>query len=415
MKKNRLMENIFSMLTLRGMEYILAFILVPYLLRILGPTQYGAVVFMQGIVAYINIIIDYGFTLTAPKAIVNSDKKSLGIVFSSYFWGKIFLWIGISLIICVIYTFSKLYFSVSWDINLFMALYCSVIGNAIFPVWFFQGIQQMRYITFFNFVGRVLSMICIFLFVTGPADYVLAGLLQSIVPLLAGILSIMLICRNYPNLVVKPSIKNCVTVYREGWKIFVSMIAVNLYTTSNVVILGILTNNTVVGYYSGADKLINCVRRGIDAVNTAIYPYITQVLKKSRTQGMLFLKKQLYIYSICGGIVGIILTIGSRWIVIALLGEQYEASIRIFQIMAFVPCIVAVSTIFGGETMLPLGMEKEYSFSLCLGALINTLLIFPLTIWFNSEGTAITTVVTESAIAVIMGRILWKKKILLRD
>ena len=60
-KRKRLLENIFSMVTLRGMEYILAFLLVPYLLRTLGPARFGSIAFMQGIIAYFTLIINYGF------------------------------------------------------------------------------------------------------------------------------------------------------------------------------------------------------------------------------------------------------------------------------------------------------------------------------------------------------------------
>ena len=90
-KKNRLLENIFSMVTLRGMEYILAFLLVPYLLRTLGPEQYGSIAFMQGIIAYFTLVINYGFNITAPKDIALAEPNQLSTIFSSYFWATVFL------------------------------------------------------------------------------------------------------------------------------------------------------------------------------------------------------------------------------------------------------------------------------------------------------------------------------------
>ena len=60
------------MVTLRAMEYILSFILVPYLLRVLGPAQYGAIAFMQGIIGYFSLCINYGFPLIAPRDIAHS-------------------------------------------------------------------------------------------------------------------------------------------------------------------------------------------------------------------------------------------------------------------------------------------------------------------------------------------------------
>ena len=78
----RLIENIFSMVTLRALEYILAFILVPYLLRVLGPSNFGAVVFMQGLMGYLVLVVNYGFNLTAPRALARADEEDISFVFS---------------------------------------------------------------------------------------------------------------------------------------------------------------------------------------------------------------------------------------------------------------------------------------------------------------------------------------------
>ena len=76
-----LYNNIFSMGTLRALEYILAFILVPYLLRVLGPSNFGAVVFMQGLMGYLVLVVNYGFNLTAPRALARADEEDISFVF----------------------------------------------------------------------------------------------------------------------------------------------------------------------------------------------------------------------------------------------------------------------------------------------------------------------------------------------
>lgn len=65
------------MVTLRALEYILAFILVPYLLRVLGPSNFGAVVFMQGLMGYLVLVVNYGFNLTAPRALARADEEDI--------------------------------------------------------------------------------------------------------------------------------------------------------------------------------------------------------------------------------------------------------------------------------------------------------------------------------------------------
>lgn len=407
-QKSHLIENIFSMVTLRGMEYILAFILVPYLLRILGPTQYGAIAFMQGIIAYFVLVINYGFNITAPKDIALASKEELPKIFSSYFWGTVFLCVACSFIFTIGYCILHVFLNLRLDLPLFFACYMSAIGVVIFPIWFFQGIQQMRYITILNLTGRFITMGLLFYLIRTPEDYILAAFLQSCTTVFAGVLSWKVIADNWPGILRRPLSRDIINVYKKGWQIFLSSLAVNLYTSSDVVILGVLTDATVVGYYSGAEKLINCVRRGIGAVSDAIYPYISQKFKKSKTGALHFLRKQLIIYIVGGIMGGIFILCLSPVIVPWLLGSKYISSIVPLQVMSFIPLMVAVSTVLGYETMLPLGMQSTYSKTLIAASVLNLALIIPAVHWGGAVGVAACALLTETFITAVMGWILWK-------
>ena len=93
-----LIENIFSLLTLRALEYVLAFILVPYLIRVLGPLHFGMIAFMQGIMEYFRIFVDFGYSLTAPKAIAQAEEQKIGVLFAKYFYGKVCILIFVTLV-----------------------------------------------------------------------------------------------------------------------------------------------------------------------------------------------------------------------------------------------------------------------------------------------------------------------------
>ena len=413
MKNSHLLENIFSMVTLRAMEYIIAFALVPYLLRALGPAQFGAIAFMQGIIGYFNLFITYGFYMTAPRNIAQAEKKDIPALFSTYFWCMTLLWVTVTALFFVGYTLLKLISPFVLDLPLFLAVYTSIIGLVIFPIWYFQGIQQMRYITILNMIVRFSTTALIFIFVKSPKDYVLAAFLLSCTPMFAGILSWKIIHDISPGILCLPVWTDIKNAFREGWQIFLSTLAINLYTTSDVVILGIFTNNTIVGYYSGADKLIKCIKKGVGAVNDAVYPYISKVMKESYERGIHFLRKQLLVYTICGSIGGITLYILSPWAIPILLGRQYIPSIGPLQIMAFVPLVVAMSNVMGYETMLPLGMEKIYSKILIAASVFNLVIIYPLISWDGANGTALAVLATETFVTCMMTLILWRKKILI--
>ncbi len=411
---SRLVENIFSLMTLRAAEYILAFLLVPYLLRVLGPTSYGAVAFMQGVVGYFSLFVNYGFNMTAPRDLAQAEEKDISKLFSTYFWAKFFLLLGVTAVFFIGYRVLCGFYPVKVDWPLFFAVYTSVLGVVLFPVWYFQGIQQMRYITILNLSGRIFAVVLLFLLVRSPEDYVWAALLQSCTSLVAGVLCWKFIYDIHPGILKRPVWSDLRAAYRKGWQVFLSTVVMNLYTTSDVVILGLLTNDAVVGYYSGADKLISCVKRIISSVNDAVYPYVSRVLQESRERGFCFLRRQLLIYTVCGIIGGAALYVLAPWGVPFLLGERYIDSIGPLQIMAFVPLVVAMSNVMGYETMLPLGMEKIYSRVLIAASILNLMIIIPLISWGGAEGTAWAMLVTESFVTIAMAVVLWRRRILLR-
>lgn len=412
--RNQLLENICSMVTLRAMEYILSFMLIPFLLRMLGPSSYGMIAFMQAIMGYFILCVSYGFNLMAPRDLAQADADEISRIFSMYFWSMVLLCVGVTVCFVPAYAFLGAAFSDGADWPLFFAVYTSVIGTVIFPVWYFQGIQQMLYITVLNFLGRTATMVGIFVFVRGPDDYVLAAFLLSCTSMFAGAFSWKFIYEIHPGILRRPVWADMKQAYRDGREIFLSLLASNLYTTSDVVILGVLTNPTVVGYYSGADKLITCIKQTVSAVNSAVYPYVSRVMRESKEEAFLFLRRQLLVYIVCGIIGGAVLYVISPWGVPFLLGERYIDSIGPLQIMAFVPLVVAMSNVMGYETMLPLGLEKIYSRVLIAASILNLMIIIPLISWGGAEGTAWAMLVTESFVTIAMAVVLWRRRILLR-
>ena len=176
---NRVTENIIALTLVKGMDYILAFITFPYLVRILQVETYGLIVFSQSIVNYFTLLTDYGFNLSGPKAIAqHDDKEEYGNVFANIFSAKLlllFFWtVVFGIMLCGMTFWGKT------DFKLFMIVFLSVVGNVLFPIWFFQGIQQMRYITFVNVIARAFSVVGIFLFVNKPEDYLFAAFLFSL-------------------------------------------------------------------------------------------------------------------------------------------------------------------------------------------------------------------------------------------
>lgn len=394
-KINKLTENITSLISLKGAEYILNFILFPYLVRILGVERFGAIVFMQSIVQYGIILVDYGFNLTGPRDIARaSNQKKISYLFSNIMTSKFIIFMIVTTIsVIMICVFG--YMGYQFDVTLYWAVYLLVLGNLVFPIWFFQGIQQMRYITIFNIISRSITVLLVFIFVKKPEDYLLAALFQSSTLLLAGCFSLYILKRKFSYVFVKPSISGIKETLIDGWHVFVSTIAINIYTSTNTVVLGVLTNNTIVGYFGTANKLIDCIKGVMFTLNQAVYPYVSNKLKNGVPQTLSFLRKYLMIYSgssFCGGCLLIAI---APIIVQVLFGFGYEDSVFILRLMAFLPFIISVSNVFGIQIMLNFGYQNIFSRILVIAAIFDLILVIPLAEYFQGIGVAITMILIE--------------------
>lgn len=411
-KYKRLIENIISLFMIKGLQYILAFITFPYLVRVLQVENFGNVVFVQGVLQYFILFTDYGFNLLGPKEIAQNDnKKERGKIFASIFAAKlILLCISTILFVCILIIISYIN---NEDILLYIVTYSMVIGNVILPVWFFQGIQQMRYITIVNIIGRLLSVVCIFYYVKSPEDYVLAGFFQAIVPLVAGICSWIILWKNYREVFILPKYKDIKQVFIDAWEIFTSTVAINLYTASNLVFLGLLTNNIVVGYFSGAQKIIQNINSLISPITQAIYPYISKITNNSKSDALNFLRKMVWILGGGNFIVSILIFIFAEWIVDLLLGDGYEQSVLLLRILSFLPFIISLSNIFGIQTMLVFGMKKQFNKILLSAAVINTIIVLPMIYFYQAIGVSISMTITEMFVTLTMYIVLRKNNIYL--
>lgn len=410
MKSNKLIENIISLSTIKGLEYVLAFITFPYLVRVLRVETYGLIIFSQSIVNYFTLFTDYGFNLSGPKAIAqHDDKEEYGNVFANIFGAKLLLLLIWSFVFCVM-----LCVMAYWgdnDFELYMIVFLSVIGNVLFPIWFFQGIQQMRYITFVNVIARAFSVIGIFLFVNQPDDYLFAAFCQSATPLVAAICSWYVIFTHYPEVIRKPTLTGIKHELKDAWPIFASNIAINLYTASNIVFLGLMTNNTVVGYYSGAKKIIDNITQLFSPISQAIYPYVSKKVSESKESAVVFLSKVIRFFGGATFALSVFILLFAPLIVRILLGNGYEESVVLLRVMAFLPFLIALSNVFGIQTMLTFGMQREFSRVLVSAAIFNTFLVIPMIYFLEGLGVCVSITLTECFVTVYMWNILRSKHI----
>lgn len=413
--RKNLIINFFSLLSVQGLNYILPLITLPYLVKVLGPEKFGLVNFSQAFIQYFILFTDYGFNLVATREISmnRTNRERISVIFCSVMIVRIVLMLISIIILIIIVSFIPKF---SGDQLLYYTTFGIVIGNVMFPQWFFQGYEKMRIISLLNIGSKFLSTIGIFLFVKNESQYIYVPILNSLGYLLIGCIALFMVFKYYNVSLAFPRKKEIIKQLQEGWDIFLSNIFTSLYTTSNVFILGLLTNNTIVGYFSSAEKLIKAATGLINPLVQTVYPYISKKISESKELSISFLQKIFIYLGLTMLIVSTFIFLSSESIVYTFLGEEYRNSIILLRIMSILPFVLALANVFGILTMINFGYKKQlsriYIITSCI-SIITTIILVPL---YREVGTAINVVVIESLATYLMikflsknGINLWKK------
>ena len=332
--KKRLLSNFFSLASLQGVNYILPLLTFPYLVRVLGVEYFGLLAFATAIVTYFSIITDYGFNLTATREIsVHRDNKDKVIeIFSAVMSIKIVLMLFSFLLLSIV-VFSFENFSNHWEV--YFLTFGTVVGQVFFPIWFFQGMEKMKYITYLNIVAKTIFTVAIFVFVEESSDFYLVPLFTSLGFIIVGFWSLWIIKKEF-NIGFKiQSFQTLKDYFIDGWDVFVSRIFVSLYTTTNIIILGFLTNNIIVGYYSIAEKIINAVAGLFIPANQTIYPYMAKIYIDNKKKFFEFISKVSYLFLSISIILFIILFFLSTEIITIVVANESSDIEKIYMILIF--------------------------------------------------------------------------------
>jgi polysaccharide transporter, PST family len=180
-----ILKNISWLYLMQIANYLFPLITLPYLLRVVGLDKYGIIVLGQAVMGYTNTIVEYGFNLTATREIANlrRDFTKIQPIYNYVMQTKI----GITLLIALIGVIVLFLIPFTAEEKLFWVMaFTIVLGQLMNPVFFFQGIEDMKYITFVNLITRSLYLVLLFLVVREESDFIYAVLLQGVSAMVAG-------------------------------------------------------------------------------------------------------------------------------------------------------------------------------------------------------------------------------------
>ena len=392
--KQRLRESIVAVYSLQGLNYIVPIALLPYLVRVLGFDNYGLLAFAQAFAQYFTILIDYGFNFSATRSVARfrTDRDAISNLFCAVSAIKMtFMLMGAALLLGLVATVPRFHANAVF----FVVAYLGVIGDTLFPVWLFQGLEKMRYISIITGSFKAAAALCIFLFVHQPSDALIALTIQSLGGLIAGVTGITFCLIHFRIQLHLPRTAALAAVLRDGWHLFVSTAAVSLYTNTNVLLVGILAGNAEAGYFSAAQKLIRPIQGLIVPASQAIFPHVNLLVTQSRDKALRFARIALIWMGAPTLAASTLLFSLAGPLALLLFGASGTSTVPTIRWVAFLPFLIALSNVFGIQTMIPLGFDKQFSRILLLAGLINICVGVPLIHSFGAQGAGAAVLLAE--------------------
>ena len=397
LESSKVLHNVTSLTGLQFITYILPIIILPYLFRVIGPDKFGLICLAQALVQYFMILTDYGFSVSATKdiSIHLEDKQKVCNIMSAVMTIKIILTFLSLLILCVVVYFVPKF---KHDWMVYALSFGAVIGNALFPAWFFQGSESMKYTAKINIIGEFVYAFGIFILIHHPNDYLLVPTIVSLSTIFTGILGQYILFTRFKLSFQLPKFNDLRQQMHAGWNVFISVVAINAYTTTRVFAVGLLTNNTLTGFYSIAEKIANAVQTfPLYAFTQAIFPRLSKIYHKNKLKAFV-LMMQIQLITVIVSLIFLPLTfILAPFIVKLVCGGAYPAAILSLRFLLISVFFIS-SNAFRVQFLLVCGKTDTYSRIHITMAIIGLPLIIVLISSFSYVGAAMATAVIEAGV-----------------
>lgn len=386
-----------ALLTISG--FIFPLITFPYVSRILGPAPNGKIAFAASVISYFSLIAAMGIPSYGVRKIaeVRDDQEKLNKTLTELIIINTFFTL-VSYLLLLIFVFFIPDFRK--DATLIAITSIQIVFTTFGVDWFYQGIEQYDYITARNLAFKVIAIILMFLFVHNPQDYIIYAGITVIGNVGSNFLN-MIKLRDYAHfdfhvsLNLKPHLKPIITLF-----LYSAMTVI--YTNLDQVMLGFMTSNKEVGYYSATIKIENILTSVITSLGAVMLPRITYYLNHNGiTKFNELIKKSFNFVLLISIPLAIYFFLEADQVIFVLAGKGYERAGIILQCLIPAIIFVGLSSVTAWQMLIPLKMEKWVLVGSIVGAVLDAginLMIIPI---IGGIGAALSTVVAECSVFVV--------------
>ncbi len=391
--------------------YILPLILLPYTAAILGPNTFGVIGITQAVLLHCTTATNYGFGYSATRQITlaREDRSRLSIIVVS-------VWCAKAVIVAFCLIASLIGFLAIPPARPYMGAYlcafATLFGTILYPDFFFQGVEQMKWITVITVIPKVLLLPLIFVVVNVPSDYWKLLLVQSGTSVVIGLFGAVLVRKWLARKLPAPRWRDVILQLREGRSTFLSCAAMNFNPSFNTLLLGAISGTTAVGYYTAGQKVVNAIQIMWSPVSQALYPYFCSSFRLDAKSAARGFRATLYLIGATTLLGSLIMCALAPRLVPLYLGPQYVNAVPVIQVLIFVVCATSVNNFLGVHGLLAMGLQRDF-LRVMSGSIVVNIALTAMAIRLGGYvGLAAGVVALETCLAMYEAAVLRRRRVL---
>lgn len=368
--------------------------LIAYLARVLRPETFGLVLLAQAFGIWLAMIPEYGFSLSAGRAIARAagDRARIATIAHSVNAAKALLALA-ALPVCLVAYYAVAGFHAHPAFLIGAGLYA--VAQGFDPVWLFQGTERQFLYAIISSLARALLLGLTLVLVRSPEDGGLVMFIQAFSSALIFAAGWVYLRSTFPPERLRRS--EIAAALKDNWHTFQFRWVQALTTTSSVVILGIVSPAGIQAFGSAERIVRNCLGL-LGPISAAGMPRISRLIGTDAGAARQVARLSFFVMAGFGSLAGAAIFLLAPLIVRILLGPAYEFVVPVLRIVALALPFAAASGMLGVQWMLPLGLDRTLVGMVLIAGLLNVAGCVVLGSIYSAMGVAVTMVAVEAVL-----------------
>ncbi|HAJ45575.1 MAG TPA: hypothetical protein DCL54_03225 [Alphaproteobacteria bacterium] len=387
------LKNMTALYLFQGLNYLLPLIIIPYLVRVLGLEVFGILMFVTAFIIIGRVWVAFGFDLTATRLVALYGRErhaELSRLLADVVAVRLVL-LFVFAVVCVSLFAVIPQFREHMPLLLFGLLILA--GEALLPVWLFQGLERMPPIVWIRAGARVGNLALVVAFVHGPEDVWLVPAFEALTIVCGSAVALAYAARSFKLWAVRPSSDRMLQLSQKGTAVFVANLSVQLYTTLNMIVLGLIIGPVAVGAYAIAEKIYSAIRSLLSPFVQATFPGLSRSFDLDRTSFEAQYKTILYYLAWILIAVGIALALLSDLFVMIVAGARDQAAWATLVVFACTMPFALGS--FLSPMLVSRGLDRELMRITIIGGVLGMVTCPPLAYFFDAPGAAAAVLIVQ--------------------